>query len=135
VRELEGALNRVVACSTLYAEPIDLALARRALGPLLKEERKLTIELIQKSVASYFSVKVADLKGARRHRAVSGPRQLAMFICRKHTGHSFPEIGERFGNRDHSTVIAAVSKMEKQLPDDPELRKAVKDIETHLGLQ
>jgi chromosomal replication initiator protein len=83
-------------------------------------------------VAAYFDVKLHDLKGPKRHRSVAHPRMVAMYLCRKLTSMSFPEIGSRFGGKDHSTVISAVRKIERLCVEDAALRSVVNTIETHL---
>ncbi|MBN2361654.1 MAG: chromosomal replication initiator protein DnaA [Deltaproteobacteria bacterium] len=133
VRELEGSLIRLQAFASMYHAPITLELAREQLKSLASApERALSPEHIQKLVANYFSLKVSDLRSQRRHRAVSLPRQIAMFLCRKHCHLSFPEIGERFGGKDHTTVISAVRKIETSLGNDGDIKKSVEAIETSL---
>jgi len=133
VRELEGALLRLAARASFSAQPITLELARDALQKLIANTPTgLTIEGIQRDVAAYFDVKLADLKGPKRHRAVSHPRMIAMYLSRKLTGMSFPEIGSRFGGKDHSTVISAVRKIERLCGEDPTVRSVVNTLETHL---
>jgi chromosomal replication initiator protein len=133
VRELEGALLRVAARASFQAQPITLDLARDALQKLLANTPTgLTIENIQREVAAYFDIKLHDLKGPKRHRAVAHPRMIAMYLCRKLTSMSFPEIGSRFGGKDHSTVISAVRKIERLCAEEPTVRSVVNTIETHL---
>jgi chromosomal replication initiator protein len=86
------------------------------------------VEAIQREVASYFEVKLHDLKGPKRHRAVSHPRLIAMYLARQLTQASYPEIGSRFGGKDHSTVISAVRKIEKKIAEDPSLRSIVSTL-------
>ena len=83
-------------------------------------------------MAAYFDVKLADLKGPKRHRAVAHPRMIAMFLARKLTNMSFPEIGSRFGGKDHSTVISAVRKIERLVAEDPTVKSVVGTLESHL---
>jgi len=133
VRELEGSLIRLQAFASMYHTPITLELAREQLKSLVSTpDRALSPDHIQKLVANYFSIKVSDLRSQRRHRAVSLPRQIAMFLCRKHCHLSFPEIGERFGGKDHSTVISAVRKIESNINSDGEIKKAVEALENSL---
>jgi chromosomal replication initiator protein len=133
VREIEGALLRLAARATFQRLPITLELTRDALQKLVSAAPSgLTIEAIQREVASYFDVKLIDLKGARRHRAIAHPRMVAMFLCRKLTPMSYPEIGNRFGGKDHSTVISAVRKIERLCLEDPAIRSVVGTIEGHL---
>ena len=133
VRELEGALLRLAARAAFQNQPITLELAKDALQKLITlAPTGLTIEAIQREVSAYFDVKLHDLKGPKRHRAVAHPRMIAMFLCRKLTSMSYPEIGSRFGGKDHSTVISAVRKIENLCATDPAVRSVVGTIESHL---
>jgi chromosomal replication initiator protein len=133
VRELEGALLRLAARASFQGQNISLELARDALAKLIANTPTgLTIESIQREVAAYFDVKLHDLKGPKRHRAVAHPRMIAMFLARKLTNMSFPEIGSRFGGKDHSTVISAVRKIERLCGEDPTVRSVVGTLESHL---
>ena len=133
VRELEGALLRLAARASILKQPITLELARDALQKLISlAPSGLTVEAIQREVASYFEVKLHDLKGPKRHRSVAQPRMIAMFLSRKLTSMSYPEIGSRFGGKDHSTVINAVRKIERLCAEDTALRSVVNTIESHL---
>ena len=106
VRELEGALRRVIANSTFTGRPISLDFAKEALRDLLAvQDRLVSIENIQKTVADYFKIRVADLLSKRRSRSVARPRQFAMALAKELTNHSLPEIGDAFGGRDHTTVL------------------------------
>jgi len=117
VRELEGALRRVIANSRFMARPITLDFAKDALRDLLAAQDKLvTIENIQKTVAEYFKIRVADLLSKKRSRSIARPRQLAMALAKELTSHSLPEIGDAFGGRDHTTVLHACKKI-KELRD------------------
>ncbi len=117
VRELEGALRRVVANSRFMAKPITLEFAKEALRDLLaSQDKQVTIENIQKTVAEYFKIRVADLLSKKRSRSVARPRQLAMALAKELTNHSLPEIGDAFGGRDHTTVLHACRKI-KELRD------------------
>lgn len=134
VRELEGALNKLFAHARLGKRPIDLALARAALGPIIElPSRHLTVEVIQRVTAQHYGLRVTDLKGAKRHRSVVVPRMVAMWLTRKHTQGSFPEIGRAFGGRDHSTVIHACQKVDWLLQTDAAVQSAIQAIETALG--
>ena len=114
VRELEGALNRVVATSNLTGQPITLDFTKNALRDLLKiQEKQITIENIQKITAEYYKIRVADLLSKRRNRSITRPRQMAMTITKELTNHSLPEIGDAFGGRDHTTVIHAYRKIKE----------------------
>jgi chromosomal replication initiator protein len=112
VRELEGALRRVLATSRFTGRPVTLELAREALKDLLAaQERLVTIENIQKTVAEYYKIRVADLLSKRRSRSIARPRQVAMALARELTNHSLPEIGDAFGGRDHTTVMHACERV------------------------
>ncbi|MFV0575816.1 MAG: chromosomal replication initiator protein DnaA [Vibrio sp.] len=122
VRELEGALNRVIANANFTGRPITIDFVREALRDLLALQEKLvTIDNIQKTVAEYYKIKVADLLSKRRSRSVARPRQLAMALSKELTNHSLPEIGDAFGGRDHTTVLHACRKIK-------ELREESHDI-------
>ncbi|PKO35453.1 MAG: chromosomal replication initiator protein DnaA [Betaproteobacteria bacterium HGW-Betaproteobacteria-7] len=112
VRELEGALKKVLAYSSFHGRVIALDLAKEALKDLIGSVRNVGIDNIQKTVADYYKIKVADLFSKKRTRAIARPRQLAMWLCREVTSHSFPEIGDAFGGRDHTTVIHAVKTID-----------------------
>lgn len=135
VRELEGALIRLIAHSSLTRQTLTIDYAKQILADLLNGRPSGTsVESIQKVVANYFQIKIADLKSERRHKVVIRPRQVAMYLCRKHAGASFPELGSRFGDKDHSTIMSACKKIEAQLRLDASLRKQVLDIEKQLDL-
>ena len=125
VRELEGALNRVIANSNLTGRPITLDFVQEALRDLLLiQDKQVTIENIQKTTAEYYKIRVADLLSKRRNRSVARPRQIAMALSKELTGHSLPEIGDAFGGRDHTTVlhacrkISALRKTEQRIEED-----------------
>ena len=112
IRELEGALRRVVASARFTGQPITLELAREALRDLLALQDKLvTISNIQKVVVEYYKIRVADLLSKRRSRSITRPRQIAMSLAKELTTHSLPEIGDAFGGRDHTTVLHACRKV------------------------
>ena len=114
VRELEGALNRIVAQSTLVGDAVTLEVTQEILRDLLRaNDRQITIEEIQKRVAEHFNVRLLDMHSARRARAVARPRQVAMYLSKQLTARSLPEIGRKFGGRDHTTVMHAVKKIEE----------------------
>jgi chromosomal replication initiator protein len=127
VRELEGALNRVVAYANLVGKPVDLDFTRQVLADVLRaHEKKITIDEIQRKVADYYTVKLSDMMSARRAREVARPRQVAMYLAKKLTPRSLPEIGRRFGGRDHTTVMHAVKRID-------ELRAADRELEADIG--
>jgi chromosomal replication initiator protein len=133
VRELEGALTRLCARASIEGRTITRELAEEALRNFLPSTPpSLTIEAIQREVASYFGVKLHDLKGPKRHRAVAHPRMVAMYLARRLTSMSYPEIGSRFGGKDHSTVISAVRKIERLCGTDPAQRSVINTLESHL---
>jgi chromosomal replication initiator protein len=133
VRELEGALLHVCARASVMGGTITKEFAEETLRNLIASAPPgLTIEAIQREVASYFDIKLHDLKGPKRHRAVAHPRMIAMYLARRLTAMSFPEIGSRFGGKDHSTVISAVRKIERLVTSDPGLRSVVGTLENHL---
>jgi chromosomal replication initiator protein len=133
VRELEGALLRLAARASFHGQEISIEIAREALAKLIANAPSgLTIEAIQREVAGYFDVKLHDLKGPKRHRAIAHPRMIAMYLARKLTNMSFPEIGSRFGGKDHSTVISAVRKIERLCGEDPTVRSVVGTLEGRL---
>jgi chromosomal replication initiator protein len=114
VRELEGALNRVVAHAQLVGRDITLESTQEGLHDLLRaNDRRITIEEIQKKVAEHFNIRLADMHSARRARQVARPRQVAMYLAKQLTSRSLPEIGRKFGGRDHTTVMHAVKKIEE----------------------
>ncbi|PZN95134.1 MAG: chromosomal replication initiator protein DnaA [Alphaproteobacteria bacterium] len=122
VRELEGALNRVVAYAALVNVPVTLEFTRETLADLLRcHEKKLTIDEIQRKVADYYHLKLSDLLSARRAREVARPRQVAMYLAKKLTPRSLPEIGRRFGGRDHTTVMHAVKRIDELRAADREI--------------
>jgi chromosomal replication initiator protein len=119
VRELEGALNRVVAHAQLVGRDITLESTQEVLHDLLRAaDRRITIEEIQKKVAEHFNIRVADMHSARRARQVARPRQVAMYLAKQLTARSLPEIGRKFGGRDHTTVMHAVKKIEELQASD-----------------
>ncbi|MBT3767129.1 MAG: chromosomal replication initiator protein DnaA, partial [Rhodospirillales bacterium] len=119
VRELEGALNRIVAHSTLVGRSISLEMTQEVLHDLLRaSDRRVTIEEIQKRVASHFNIRMSDMHSARRARSVARPRQVAMYLAKQLTSRSLPEIGRKFGGRDHTTVMHAVRKVDELRESD-----------------
>jgi chromosomal replication initiator protein len=128
VRELEGALNRIVAHATLVGRAITLDMAQDVLQDLLRaHERRVTIEEIQRRVAEHYKIRLVDMQSARRARAVARPRQVAMYLAKQLTPRSLPEIGRKFGGRDHTTVMYAIRKIEELRAIDALLSE---DIET-----
>jgi chromosomal replication initiator protein len=130
IRELEGALIRIVAFSSLTNKEISVELASEALKDIIskKQSKQVTVDLIQEVVANYYSLRIEDFKSARRTRNVAFPRQIAMYLARKITDMSLPKIGEEFGGRDHTTVIHAYEKISQQLKVDEALQNAVNEL-------
>jgi chromosomal replication initiator protein len=119
VRELEGALNRLVAHSSLFQRPITLETTQEVLHDILRaHDRRVTIEEIQRKVAEHYNIRLTDMSSARRARNVARPRQVAMFLAKQLTSRSLPEIGRKFGNRDHTTVMHAVSRVGSLMEGD-----------------
>ncbi len=128
VRELEGALHRLAAFAALHGRPLDKVLAVETFSNMLSEESSkphMLIDAVQKIVAEHFQIKTSELKSKRRHKALTLPRQIAMYLSRKFTKTSFPEIGEKFGGKDHTTVMHAVRKITQE-------RKKNMDLIVHL---
>ncbi|ABI61059.1 chromosomal replication initiator protein DnaA [Granulibacter bethesdensis] len=119
VRELEGALNRLIAHANLFGRALTLETAQEVLHDILKaHDRRITIEEIQRRVAEHWNIRLTDMSSARRARAVARPRQVAMFLAKQLTSRSLPEIGRKFGNRDHTTVMHAISRVTELMERD-----------------
>jgi len=126
VRELEGALTRLAAHVTLVGRNVDLEIAEDLLQDLLRaSDRRTTIDQIQKKVAEHFNVKISDMHSARRSRTVARPRQIAMFLSKNLTTRSLPEIGRKFGGRDHTTVIHAIKKIQELVKNDSSMSEDI----------
>ena len=133
VRELEGALLRVVAYAGFRERPVSLDLAKEALEDLLAlNRRQISIEVIQKTVADFFKIKVAEMYGKRRNAHIVLPRQIAMYLAKELTQKSLPEIGEAFGGRDHTTVLHAMRKIAEQRQHDTDLNHQIHVLEQTL---
>jgi len=130
IRELEGALIRVVAYASLQNLPLTPEVAEEALKDIVSasKNRVITVDLIQSVVASHFGVNVADMKAKKRTRALAFPRQIAMYLTRELTDSSLPEIGEAFGGRDHSTVIHACEKIKQEAANNPSLSQTLREL-------
>ncbi|HEY7167383.1 MAG TPA: chromosomal replication initiator protein DnaA [Candidatus Binatia bacterium] len=136
VRELEGSLTRLGAYASLTKSEITLDLTKQVLQNNLKtNKRDITVESIQRTICEYYMIKPSDLRAKRRTQDVALPRQVAMYLCRKLTGISYPVIGTLFGGRDHSTVIHASKAIEKRLKEDPNMQTAIDTIEKNLHLK
>ena len=129
IRELEGFLLRVIAYSSFTQKKINLELAREVLKDFTFDKAKnFTIQNIQKAVASYYNIKVSDIKSKRRTREISTTRQIAMYLCREHTKSSLPEIGRQFGGKDHTTVIFSHKKVSNNIKNNRDLNSEIKEI-------
>ena len=130
VRELEGCLIRLGAISSIVGRPITLDMAKRALRDLFPQaSEEVTVERIQKLVCDHFQVRLSELKSKKRSRSVVVPRQIAMYLARKYTHHSLPDLGEAFGGKDHTSVLHSIRKVEKMLKEDEEMRRTVEKLE------
>jgi chromosomal replication initiator protein len=133
VRELEGALNRIVHQASLTQRPVSIEMAQEILKDVLRAaDRRVTIDEIQKAVVEHFGLKLADMSSSRRSRAVARPRQVAMYLAKLLTPRSLPEIGKKFGNRDHTTVMHAVRQIEKLAAEDKALGDDVETLKRRL---
>lgn len=130
VRELEGSLIRINAFASLTGNPITVDLTREILGSFTHDRyQSCTIESVQKVVADFYKLNVSDLKSPRRQRSLAYPRQIAMYLCKKHVLSSFPEIGSKFGGKDHTTVMHACKKIERLLESDSNLQHDLSVLE------
>ena len=129
VRELEGALKRVIAQAHFKQRPIDIELIKESLKDLISmQDRLVSIDNIQKTVAEYYKIKVSDLHSKRRNRSIARPRQVAMSLAKELTSHSLPEIGEAFGGRDHTTVLHACRKIEELKESNTDIAEDLKNL-------
>ena len=130
IRELEGALTRIVAYASLTNSTLDVSIADEALKDIISNHRprKITPELIQNVIADYYQLKVEDLKSKKRNRPIAYPRQIAMYLCRELTDLSLPKIGEYFGGRDHTTVIHACDKIAEEIETDLQVKRTVNEL-------
>jgi len=134
IRELEGALLRVIAFSSLTGSPITLHSAQDILkDSLLEETKKITIDLIQKKTAEFYDISISDMRVKRRSKTIAFPRQVAMYLVRELTDHSLPEIGQYFGGRDHTTVLHAYNKVLKEIEENSVVKKGVEQIKKSLS--
>jgi chromosomal replication initiator protein len=136
VRELEGSLTRLGAFGSLTKAAITIDLAKDVLRNTLNgSKREVTVENIQKTICDYFNIKLGDLKAKRRTQNIALPRQVAMYLCRKYTEASFPGIGDKFGGRDHSTVIHASKTIERRIKEDPHMQSTIEKLERNLNVR
>jgi chromosomal replication initiator protein len=132
-RELEGAINKIQGMSTLQNGSIDLELAKAALGETMTpEQRRVTIQQIFDAVTKYYNVRLSDLQSKKRHKSIAFPRQVCMFLARRHTRYSLEEIGGYFGGRDHTTVMHAVRTVDQDTKDDKQIAEQLAHIEGQL---
>jgi chromosomal replication initiator protein len=130
VRELEGRLNRVLAFSSLTGKPVSVELARETLRDILgRDENRAVPSEILKTVASHYGLRLSDLKAKTNAKPIAFPRQVAMYLCRRLTGLSYPEIGRLFNDKHHSTVMHSVEKITKLVEDDPDFRKVIEGFQ------
>ena len=133
IRELEGALNKIIAHATLIPGPISKELAERAINDIvMKKEKIISIEFIQDTVCKYFNIDKRDLKSSNRSNDIAYPRQIAMYLCKTVAHQSFPTIGKEFGKRDHTTVMHAYNKIEKEIKDIPNTKLIVDSLKNIL---
>ena len=129
VRELEGALKRVIASARFLARPIDIELIKESLKDLLAlQDRQVSMDNIQRTAAEYYKIKIADMMSRRRSRSVARPRQMAMALSKELTNHSLPEIGDSFGGRDHTTVLHACRKIKELRETNSDIREDYKNL-------
>lgn len=134
IRELEGALKRIAAHSSLVGREINLELTQVVLRDLLRaNDRRTSIEEIKKKICQRYSLKMSELEGSRRQRAIARPRQISMYLCKKLTSKSLPEIGRSFGGRDHTTIIHAVRTVERLMQEDDSMAEDIEILIKTLG--
>jgi len=130
VRSLEGSLIRIGAFASLNNLPITINLAKEIMGHIIKEKKKeITIDMILKEVSSYFSIKISDIKSEKRVRSIMVPRQISIYLSRKLTDASLVSIGEKFGGKDHATIIHSIRKIEDEIKSKKEMKEVVEKIE------
>lgn len=133
IRVLEGSLIRLGAFASLHNIPISMDLAKEVMGHIIKDKKKeITIEMIIKEVATHFSIKTSDLKSTKRIKSIMTPRQVAIYLSRRLTSYSLVSIGEKFGGKDHATVIHSIKKIEEEMNTKKELKETVEKIETKI---
>jgi len=129
IRELEGALNRIVAHADVSKQMVTLESTQEVLQDLLRShDRRITIDEIQRKVAEHYNIRMSDMHSARRARNVARPRQVAMYLAKALTARSLPEIGRKFGGRDHTTVMHAVRKIDELMSGDAQISQDVEII-------
>ena len=134
VRELEGALNRLAAYSSLVQKPITIDSVYDVLSDVIRaSNRQVSISEIQRQVAQHFNIRIDDMHSKRRSKNIVHPRQVAMYLAKHLTSSSYPEIGQKFGGRDHTTVMHGVSKIEKAMNEDASIVDDIKILKTLLS--
>lgn len=129
IRELEGALNKIIAHATLESVPITKETAEKAINDIvMKKEKVISIDFIQETVCNYFNIDKRDLKSSNRSNDIAYPRQIAMYLCKSIANQSYPTIGKEFGKRDHSTVMHAYKKIEQEIKDIPNTKLIVDSL-------
>ena len=129
VRELEGVLNKLIAYSSLTHSPITMESAEKHINEVvLKKEKVISSDYIQEIVAKYFNIDKKELKNSKRSNDIAFPRQIAMYLCRDISAMSFPQIGNDFGKRDHTTVMHAYTKIEKEIKENPNTKLIVESV-------
>ena len=127
IRELEGALNRIIATATLIGREVTIDSAREELADLLRvADRVLTVDEIQQKVAAHYGIRISDIMSARRTKTITVPRQVAMYLSKKLTRLSLPDIGRSFGGKDHTTVLHACRKIESEITTNAKLADEVR---------
>ena len=133
IRVLEGSLIRLSAFASLHNVPVSMDLAKEVMGHIIKDKKKeITIDMIIKEVAAHFSVKASEMKSARRVKSIMTPRQISIYLARKLTSSSLVSIGEKFGGKDHATIIHSIKKIEDEMGVKKELRDVVEKIESRI---
>ena len=133
IRELEGTLNKLIAKASLTSSPITMEMAERAINDIVAQQEKvISAEFVQETVAKYFNINAKDLKGSKRSNDIAFPRQIAMFLCRNVAQMSLPQIGKDFGKRDHTTVMHACNKIEKEIKDNSNTKLIVESVKNIL---
>jgi chromosomal replication initiator protein len=133
VRVLEGSLVRVGAFASLHSVPITMELAKEVMGHIIKEKKhEITVDAIIKEVGTHFATKTSDIKSDRRIKSIMLPRQIAIYLARKLTDHSLVSIGEKFGGKDHATVIHSIKKIDQEMKVKKELKETVEKLERRI---
>ena len=129
IRELEGVFNKIVAQASLTHTPVSFEMAEKGINDIIRHNSSvISIEYIQDVICSYFDITMKDLKSSQRSNNITFPRQIGMYLCRILTNESFPKIGESFGNRDHTTVMHAFKKIEKEIKEKKDTKLIVESV-------